>query len=135
MPPSGYEVSARTFEVERRMQGLIRTSLMDKGYVHVPSNGELLIRFGVSNVHEDIDDEWSGYQRQDWGRLEIDAYDASTKLQVWRNVGIARIDPKKIDDRVLVNAVQLTLAMFPARSDSAANGAPQSPDAKIGRLN
>ena len=117
------------------MQGLIRTSLMDKGYVHVPNNGELLIRFGVSNAHEEVDDEWSGYQKRDWGRLEIDAYDASTKLQVWSNVEIAQIDPKKIDDRVLRNAVRLTLAMFPARSSDAADSASQSSDAKTGSLN
>jgi hypothetical protein len=113
--PAGYEDSARTFEVERRMRGLIAAALIQKGYVEEPDKGELLIRFGVGNAHMIGQDVEVGNQRAyDLGRLDVDAFDAATKVQLWRAVAVTEIDPKRIDDRILARAVQGAFATFPA---------------------
>jgi hypothetical protein len=115
--PQGYEDSARTFEVERRMRGLIAAGLTQKGYVEDPDKAEILIRFGVGNAHVAAEDTGIGSQRAyDLGRLDIDAYDAATKVQLWRAVAVTEIDPKRIDDRIVAGAVQGALARFPARA-------------------
>jgi hypothetical protein len=130
MPAPGYVDSARTFEVQKRMQGLIAKTLTEKGYVEDPNKGELLVRFGAGNAHEDADEtEIGSHGAVDWGRLEIDAYDAATNLQVWRSVAITQIDPRRIDDRIVTRAVQRALATFPPRTGAS------SPAAGLGERN
>jgi hypothetical protein len=130
MPPFGFSDSGRTFEVQRRVQGLIRASLVEKGYVEEATSGALVVRFGVSSAHGDpIDVE--RIAATDWGRLEVDAYDASSKLEVWRSVVTVLIDPKQIDDRIVGNAVQRALADFPSRANGPGNTALQAADVKV----
>jgi hypothetical protein len=134
VPPFGFSDSVRTFEVQRRVQGLIRASLVEKGYVEEATNGALVVRFGVSSAHGDPADI-ERPPAMNWGRLEVDAYDASSKLQVWRSVVTAQIDPKQIDDRIVANAVQRALGDFPSRANGPGNTATQAADVTVAPTN
>jgi hypothetical protein len=125
MPPAGFNSSPRTFEVQRRVRDLIVAALVQKGYVEDPNNGEILLRFGASNARTpSVEAEVSQTAPGDWGRLQIDAYDAATKLQVWSTVVVTQIDPQRIDDRVVSDAVQQALSSFPARAGATGTIAP-----------
>jgi hypothetical protein len=115
--PQGFVSSPRTLEVERRMRGLIAAALTQKGYTEDPDKGEILVRFGASNAHEAENPETAN--TMDMGRLGIDVYDATTKVELWRAVAVVQIDPKQINDRIVGAAVSSALATFPARVVSA----------------
>ena len=118
-PPQGFVASPRTLEVERRMRGLIATALTQKGYTEDADKGEILVRFGASNAHEEGEKTGETANAMDMGRLGIDVYDAATKVELWRAVAVVQIDPKQINDRVVGAAVTSALATFPARVVSA----------------
>jgi len=113
--PTGFEDSPRTFEVDRRVRELITEALTQKGYVETRDQGDILIRFGAGD-HEVIHgDQVLDQTQHDFGRLDIDAYDAATKLELWRAVAVVEINPKRIDDVAVTRSVRGAMATFPAR--------------------
>jgi len=127
MAPSGYKSSSRSFEAQRRARDMISTVLVQKGYVEDAKSPDILVRFGVSNarVIENVESEAAeASESTDLGRLEIDAYDAATKLQIWSAVVVMQVNPRAIDNRIVAEAVAQAMASFPMRVAAAEASVP-----------
>jgi hypothetical protein len=126
-PPAPYAISERGFEVERRAQPLIVAELTNKGYaVSDDGKGDFLVRFSVGYAKIAIPQPGStegglgSTEYQNVGEVVIDAFDGSSRTQVWHGSAEAQIDPKKINDRLLQTAVRQLLVRFPSRPESGA---------------
>jgi hypothetical protein len=122
-PPSPYKVSARSFEVERRVQELVAGELVRKGYAQTDSSADFLVRISSGTAREDKPHPTttSGGNENEVhlitvGEISVDAFDRSTTQQVWHGTTRAEIDPQRINEPALQAAVQQMLAPFPARS-------------------
>ncbi|MGA3124098.1 MAG: DUF4136 domain-containing protein [Polyangiaceae bacterium] len=132
-PTAPFEVTARSFEVERRMRPLIVAELLHKGYTEQTGQDkpDFVLAFD------------SGYSKEVMGNLEqaggagpasappivrgkltVDAFDASTDGQVWHGTAEAEVNPKRIDDQLLQVAVEKLLAPFPSRNSLTAAQTP-----------
>jgi uncharacterized protein DUF4136 len=120
-PPSPYQVSARSFEVERLAHDIVLAELVRKGYTDAGANADFLVRIssGAASQYESTvmggRDE-DRLQSVTIGELVIDAFDRSTAQQVWHGTARAEIDPQRIDEPALRRAVHQLLAPFPART-------------------
>jgi hypothetical protein len=129
-PAAPFEVSARSFEVERRIRPLIVAGLVQKGYMEQSGDQtkpDFVIVFGsgyaqgaVPSVDQQGGAGLATTPPIEKGRIAIDAFDTSSDTQVWHGTAEAEVDPSKIDDRLLQTAVQQVLASFPARNAVAA---------------
>jgi len=126
-PPPPYAMSERGFEVERRAQPLIAAELTNKGYaVSDDGKGDFLVRFSVGYAKTAVPQPGSteaspaSTEYQNVGELVIDAFDGSSRTQVWHGSAEAQIDPKKINDQLLQTAVRQLLIKFPPRSEGGA---------------
>jgi hypothetical protein len=129
-PAAPFEVSARSFEVERRIRPLIVAGLVQKGYMEQAGDQakpDFVIVFGsgyaqgpAPSVDQQGGAGLAATPSIEKGRIAIDAFDSSSDTQVWHGTAEAVVDPQKIDDRLLQTAVQQVLASFPARSAVAA---------------
>jgi hypothetical protein len=123
-PPSPYEVSARTFVVERRVRDLVATALARKGYREADAMPDFLIRLssGTAKADSALTAAGAAYGTQGEsltsGEIVIDVFDGSTSQQVWRGTAQAEIDPQRIDELRLRSAVEQLLMRLPARGDA-----------------
>jgi len=122
-PPSPYEVSARSFEVERRVRELGTAELVSKGYTEAGPTADFLIGISSGTAKEDKAQPTTtsgGNENQPQsitaGAIVVDAFDRSTSQQVWHGIAQAEIDPQRINASALQVAVHQMLAPFPARS-------------------
>lgn len=118
-PPAPFQVSARSFEVERRMRAVISGELVRKGYAEQPGPGhpDFVVGFASGCAEErPFGGEAPLFEMPEKGAIVIDAFDAASAAQVWHGTGEAEVDPERIDDRLLQMSVQRVLASFPARS-------------------
>jgi hypothetical protein len=118
MPPAPFQVSARSFEVERRMRSLVVAQLVGKGYAE--QQGSAHPDFVVSFSAGYADDPPPGgeppmFEMPVKGAIVIDVFDASSDAHVWHATAEAEVEPTQLDDRLLRVAVQRALASFPAR--------------------
>ncbi len=122
-PAAPYALSERSFEVERRLEPFIVAELTKRGYALSEGNADFLVRFSAGNAKVPIpqpgETEGNGGPTEyvHVGELVIDAFDGSSRAQVWHGAAEAQINPQKINERLLQTAVQQMLARFPARSD------------------
>jgi Domain of unknown function (DUF4136) len=126
-PPSPYEVSARSFEVERRLYQLVASELAQKGYKEAGSRADFLVRLSSGSNHVGRPAEPGADGRAPraitMGEVVVDAFDASTAQQVWHATAEAEIGADGINDGVLQSSVRRMLASFPARSTGESEGA------------
>jgi hypothetical protein len=122
-PPPPYELSARSFEVERRVHDLVAAELARKGYTETGADADLLVRISSGTVSGDKPEPitTSGGtenepQRITVGEVVVDAFDRGTGQQVWHGTAQAEIDPARINGPALEAAVQRMLTPFPTRS-------------------
>ena len=124
-PVAPFEVSARAFEVERRMRPLIVSELLRKGYAEQAGQDkpDFVVVFGLGYAKEAVPpvDQPGGAGPAaatpiERGRLAIDAFDTATDTQVWHGIAEAEINPEKIDDQLVQTAVRQILAPFPGRT-------------------
>jgi len=118
-PPAPFQVSARSFEVERRMRSLVASELVRKGYTEQPgpAHPDLVVTFATGYATEDVyEGEEPLTETVEKGAIVIDAFDASSTAQVWHGVGETEVDRERINDHLLQTGVQSVLASFPARS-------------------
>jgi Domain of unknown function (DUF4136) len=138
-PPRAYQASARSLEVEHRMRELFASALTQKGYVEDGAKPDFVVRFGAGTRRVEMAtylEPGAGHSADDdaftFGKMNVDIYDASTKIEVWSGSVVSNIDlAKPIDNRVLERAVQGVLATFPARS-AAVDAPAQNPLAATG---
>jgi hypothetical protein len=122
-PPSPYQVSARSFEVGRRVRELVAAELVRKGYAEAGQNADFLVRISSGTAREDKAQPTTtsgGNENQPQsitaGEVVVDAFDRSTAQQVWHGTARAEIDPERINEPALEAALQQMLAPFPTRS-------------------
>lgn len=123
-PPAPFQVSARSFEVERRMRSLVVAELVRKGYAEQPgpANPDFVVTFASGYAEEPV---YVGEQPSSEavvGAIVIDAFDASSAAQVWHGIAETEVDSERIDDQLLQTGVQRVLASFPARSPENPSG-------------
>jgi hypothetical protein len=119
--PFPYQVSARSFEVERRMHDLVATALAYKGYREASQSPDFWVRLSSGTIKVDYD--YTSASENDSVILDemvVDAFDGSTAQRVWHGTAQAEIDPQQINERAIGAALQQMLAPFPARSDALA---------------
>jgi Domain of unknown function (DUF4136) len=127
-PAAPYALSERSFEVERHLEPFIVAELTKKGYALSEGSADFLVRFSAGNAEVPIpqpgETEGNGGPTEyaHVGELVIDAFDGSSRAQVWHGTAEARINPQGINERQLQAAVQQMLARFPARSDDTDRG-------------
>jgi hypothetical protein len=128
-PPAPYELSARSFEVERRVHDLIAEELVRRGYTEATPKPDFLIRLSSGTARADKVEPTTtsgGNENEPQsvtaGEIVVDAFDGSTGQQVWHGTAEALIDPQRINERALDAAVGRMLATIPVRSGAASNG-------------
>jgi Domain of unknown function (DUF4136) len=124
-PPAPYQLTAASFEVERRITDLVEQDLTKRGYARSDEKADLLIR--LSSGRAKVDTSATGYQSgqtpaisENKGVIVMDAFDASTMTQVWHGSAESQIDPATIDNQLLQRAVDHLVDGFPAGAPAAA---------------
>jgi hypothetical protein len=133
-PSAPYEVTARSFEVERRMRPLIVAELVRRGYEELTgeSKPDFVVAFASGYAKEpagtvspaELGGTAGATPPVEKGKLVVDAFDTSSETQVWHGTAEAEVNPDKIDDTLLQAAVQRLLATFPPRNGIAMPQAP-----------
>jgi Domain of unknown function (DUF4136) len=126
-PPTSYQASARSLEVERRVRKLMGAALREKGYVEDDTKPNFVVRFGAGTQQKEtggyVEDSTGSPDTVSFGKIKVDIFDASTKTEVWRGSAVSQIDlTKDIDNRLLERTVQGVLASFPTRSATSIAG-------------
>lgn len=126
-PPFPSEVSARSFEVGRRMHDLVAKALARKGYREVDTSPDFWVRLSSGTLEDPgASPAGEGYTVDEprfLSEMVLDAFDGSTAQQVWHGTAQAEIDPQRINERAIGAigaAMRQMLAPFPARSDALA---------------
>jgi hypothetical protein len=121
-PPPPYQVSARSFDVERRAHDLVAEELTRKGYTE-STTPDFFVRLSSGTAKEDKPQPTttSGGNENETqsvtaGAIVIDAFDRSTSQQVWHGTARAEVDPQRVNDAGIQAAVQQMMASFPARN-------------------
>jgi hypothetical protein len=121
-PPGGYHMSARSQEVQRRLQPVIASTLQQRGYAPASGKGDFFIMYGSGRRevarHEEsaVADEWlPDDESADFveGSVVIDAFDGATGRRIWHGASQAQIDPDHVDDGLLGRTVGALLGSFP----------------------
>jgi hypothetical protein len=115
IPP--FATSARAFEVERRMRPMLEAELQGKGYVETTGDGkaDFVVAFasGYAAVGGVPEGQTNAKPPVLTGQLVVDAFDATSKGQVWHGMAETEVDPQKIDDRLLQTALRRIMTGFP----------------------
>jgi hypothetical protein len=122
-PPAPYELSARSFEVERRVHDVVAAELVRKGYTEAGADADLLVRIssGTATGEKPEPITTSGGTENDpqliaVGEVVVDAFNRETGQQVWHGTAQAQIDPQRINGPALQATVQRMLTPFPRRT-------------------
>ena len=127
-PPTGYRSSARGGEVIDIAQPLVADALGRKGFTHASRDGDLVL---VVSVGRRVVDKEKPLSRTSVvimgdrveivqvpeGTIVIDAYDRSTRAQIWRGAATDEIDfdASKLDRARAVKTIDSIIARFPNR--------------------
>ena len=116
-PKSGYEVTPRSLEVQRRLRSVVLTALQQRGYTASDATGDMVVKLATGTGAEVVE---GGAERATPtglanGYIGVNIYDGSTGTEVWQGSAFAEIDPAKIDDSLLQVGVSHMLQDFPAR--------------------
>ena len=115
-PASGYEITARSLEVQRKLAELVQASLQGRGYQQSPENADLVIKVSTGSGTLPPEEVQRGpVPEANAGFIGIDAYDRASGAGVWHGSAFAEIDPQHIDEHLLRRGVEDMLASFPAR--------------------
>ena len=108
--------------MERRAQALIVTELTKKGYAVSENKADFVVQLSAGNTEQPIpsagylEGNGSPAEYTNMGELVIDAFDGSSRTQIWHGQASVQINPQRINDALLQTSVQQLLARFPTRS-------------------
>lgn len=119
-PKSGYEVTPRSLEVQRRLRAVVLAALQERGYTADDSGGDFVVKLAAGTGPDVYRGEPMGSERTmptglARGFIGIDIYDRPTGTEVWQGSAFAEIDPSAIDDSLLKMGVDHMLKDFPAK--------------------
>ncbi len=125
-PKAGYNLTARSLEVQRRLRLVVLKALQQRGYTLSETPGDLVVKLAAGTGPEVLAGQEeratpTGLAR---GFIGISIYDGSTGTQVWQGSAFAEIDPAKIDDSLLEMGVSHMLQDFPAQDAGKVAAAP-----------
>jgi hypothetical protein len=124
-PKSGYEVTPRSLEVQRRLRPLVQEALQGRGYMEDTAKGDFVVKLATgTGLAPSPGAEHAAATGLAQGFIGIDIYDGSTGGEVWQGSAFAEIDPEKVDDSLLKMGVVHMLANFPARDAGSVASAP-----------
>jgi len=117
---TGYETTARSLEVQRRVTPLVEAQLQKRGYAQSADHPDLVIKVSTGTGTEPGEKTQHGNPASptSTGFIGIDAYDGRTGASIWHGFAFAEIDPEQINDTLLARGVQHMLADFPGRQES-----------------
>jgi len=124
-PKSGFEVTPRSLEVQRRLRPLVLAALEERGYSENDAKADFIVKLATGTGAVPA----PGAERAlpssvARGFIGIDIYDAQAGTQVWQGSAFAEVDPEKIDDSLLKMGVSHMLSSFPARQAGGVAAAP-----------
>jgi Domain of unknown function (DUF4136) len=127
-PPSGYQLSSRSLDVEQRVRPWIVTALEQKGYVssHEGERADLTVRFASATREAAVRTVTRNPDNHDValeGALVVDVFDTATGVEVWHGSARAALERGRIDDELLERGVRELIARFPDHALGAAAGA------------
>lgn len=115
-PKSGYEVTPRSLEVQRRLRPLVQEALQGRGYMEDAVKGDFVVKLATgTGLSPSTGAEHAIPTGLAQGFIGIDIYDGSTGGEVWQGSAFAEVDPEKVDDSLLKMGVAHMLENFPAR--------------------
>jgi hypothetical protein len=116
-PASGYAVTERSLEVQRKLALLVQASLQERGYQQSAENADLVIKIstGSGTLTSDKVQRGNPADEAPAGFIGIDAYESTSGAGIWHGSAFAEIDPAHIDESLLHRGVEDMLASFPAR--------------------
>ncbi len=116
-PASGFEITERSLEVQRKLAQLVQASLQGRGYRQSEEKADLVIKLstGSGTLAGDKIQRGNVSAHVSAGFIGIDAYDSTSGAGIWHGAAFAEIDPAHIDDGLLSRGVEDMLAAFPAR--------------------
>jgi hypothetical protein len=121
--PPGFQMTARSAEVQRRLRGLVEAVLAEKGYQPASTGpGDVIVELGAAQ--REVESRDDGSINAEWlaadttvdtiqGRLAVDLFDPSLKARVWHGSSRETIDPEHIDAQRLQAYVRELLASLP----------------------
>jgi hypothetical protein len=120
-PASGYEITSRSLEVQRRLAPIVQASLEKRGYAEDPVAPDLVIKIstGSGALTGEKMQRGNPQEATPTGFIGIDAYDRETGASIWHGSAFAEIDPERIDDGLLARGVEHMLSDFPTRQRQA----------------
>jgi len=113
-PKEGYQVTARSLEVERRLRAVVSKAMIARGYTEDTAKTDFVIRLAAGNGEGPNPTVERAVTPPAEGFIAIDVYDSATGSMVWGGSAFAEIDPARIDDALLQRGVDHMLATFPA---------------------
>ena len=124
-PTPGYETTARSLEVQRRLTPIVKASLEERGYSESTETPDLLIKLSAGSGAVTGDEAKRGdvTAHASRGFIGIDAYDRATGAEIWRGTAVAEIDPARIDEALLTRGVESMLEGFPVQREPRAQAA------------
>lgn len=119
-PKAGYEVTARSLEVQRRLRLVVLAALQQRGYTPDDVNGDFIVKLAAGTgpavyIATQGLDERATDTGLAQGFIGINVYDRATGNEVWQASAFAEISPAKIDDSLLEMGASHLLKDFPAR--------------------
>ena len=119
-PKAGYEVTARSLEVQRRLRLVVLATLQQRGYTLDDAGGDLIVKLAAGTgpavyIATQGHDERATDSGLAQGFIGINVYDRATGNELWQASAFAEISPAKIDDSLLEMGVNHMLKDFPAR--------------------
>jgi len=117
-------MTAASVGIQARMTPLIAAALEKKGYTQASGKGDFVIRFGsgrrdVEVEHGSSSSHLDSFMEEDEsndfveGAIVIDAFDGSNDGQIWHGSARTAINPNKVDDSLLSQAINDVLVKFP----------------------
>ena len=124
-PKTGYEVTPRSLEVQRRLRPVVLEAFRGRGYVEDQTRPDFIVKLAAGTGELPKPGlEHTAPTSHARGFIGIDVYDASTGTQVWKGSAYAEIDPEQIDDSLLKMGVTHMLSDFPSRDLATLAAAP-----------
>jgi len=116
-PPAGYETTARSLEVQRRLTPIVQASLEKRGYVAGDDTADLIVKIstGSGSMPGEAPQIGGSTPPGSSGFIGIDVYDRATGAAVWHGSGLAEVDPQRVDDQLLTTGVERIFQSLPAR--------------------
>ena len=119
-PKSGYEVTPRSLDVQRRLRSVVLRALQQRGYTASDVQGDMVVKLAAGTGAEVLNGAANGAERTTpsgsvSGYIGINIYDGLSGNEVWQGSAFAEIDPATIDDSLLALGVAHMLKDFPVR--------------------